>query len=104
MDRRRNPRIAVQLPVQVWGMDAFGRPFMDPAIVVNMSTTGLVLQGIRRRMRAGEVLDVRMGKKKAEFRVVWVGTAGDLGMQSVTTEAFLPDSVLTYCSQASAAC
>jgi len=49
-------------------------------------------------------LDVRMGKKKAEFRVVWVGTAGDLGMQSVTTEAFLPDSVLTYCSQASAAC
>jgi hypothetical protein len=104
MDRRRNPRVAVQLPVQVWGMDAFGRPFMDPAIVTNMSTSGLVLQGIRRRMRAGEVLDVRMGKKKAEFRVVWVNAGGDIGLQSVATQAFLPDSVLTYCAQAAAAC
>jgi hypothetical protein len=56
---------------------------MDPAIVINMSTGGLVLQGIRRRIRAGELLDVRMGKQKAEFRVVWVGATGDLGMQSV---------------------
>ena len=104
MDRRQNPRIAVQLPVQVWGLDAFGRPFMDPAIVINMSTGGLVLQGIRRRIRGGELLDVRMGKQKAEFRVVWVGATGDLGMQSVTAQAFLPDSVLTYCSQAAAVC
>jgi len=77
---------------------------MDPAIVINMSTGGLVLQGIRRRIRAGELLDVRMGKQKAEFRVVWVGATGDLGMQSITAQAFLPDSVLTYCSQAAAAC
>jgi len=77
---------------------------MDPAIVINMSTGGLVLQGIRRRIRAGELLDVRMGKQKAEFRVVWVGATGDLGMQSVTAQAFLPDSVLTNCSQATAAC
>jgi hypothetical protein len=77
---------------------------MDPAIVINMSTGGLVLQGIRRRIRAGELLDVRMGRQKAEFRVVWVGASGDLGMQSVTAQAFLPDSVLTYCSQAAAAC
>ncbi len=104
MDRRRNPRIAVQLPVQVWGMDAFGRPFMDPAIVINMSVSGLVLQGIRRRVRAGEVLDVRMGKKKAEFRVVWMNATGDLGLENVTAQAFLPNSVLTYCSQASAVC
>ena len=104
MDRRQNPRIAVQLPVQVWGMDAFGRPFMDPAIVINMSTSGMVLQGVRRRMRAGELLDVRMGKKKAEFRVVWVNAAGDLGLQSLTAQAFLPDSVLSYCAQAAAAC
>jgi len=49
---------------------------MDPAIVINMSTGGLVLQGIRRRIRAGELLDVRMGKQKAEFRVVWVERPG----------------------------
>jgi len=77
---------------------------MDPAIVINMSTGGLVLQGIRRGIRAGELLDVRMGKQKAEFRVVWVGATGDLGMQSVTAQAFLPDSVLTNGSEATAAC
>jgi hypothetical protein len=104
MDRRRNPRVAVQLPVQVWGMDAFGQPFMDAATVSNMSTSGLVLHGIRRRVRAGEILDVRMGEKKAEFRVVWVKTTGELGLQSVTALAFLPDSVLSYCSLATAAC
>jgi hypothetical protein len=77
---------------------------MDPAVVTNMSTGGLVLQGIRRRLRAGEILDVRMGKEKAEFRVVWVSANGDLGMQSLTAQAFLPDSVLTYAAQAAAAC
>ncbi len=104
MDRRQNPRIAVQLPVQVWGMDAFGRPFMDPAVVTNMSASGLVLQGGRRRIRAGELLDVRMGKTKAEFRVVWVGGMGELGLQGVTAQTFLPDSVMVHCSQAAAAC
>ena len=104
MDRRRNPRIAVQLPVLVWGMDAFGRPFMGPAMVVNMSTGGMVLQGIRHRMRAGEVMAVRMGEKQAEFRVVWVGATGDLGLQSIAAQGFLPGAVLTYCAQAAAAC
>ena len=104
MDRRQNPRITVQLPVQVWGMDAFGRPFMDAAVVTNMSAGGLVLQGIRRRVRTGEILDVRMGKEKAEFRVVWVKADGDLGMQSLSCQAFLPNSVLTYAAQAAAAC
>ena len=104
MDRRQNPRIAVQLPVQVWGLDAFGRPFTDPAMVTNMSSGGLVLQGIRRRIRAGELLDVRMGETKAEFRVVWIGAMGELGLQSVTAQAFLPDSVLAHCSQTAAAC
>jgi|SRR5271165_732531 len=104
MDRRRNPRIAVQLPVQVWGMDAFGRPFMDPATVINMSRGGLVLQGVRRRIRAGELLDVRMGNEKGQFRVTWVGPTGDLGLQSITAQVFVPDSVLSHCAQASAAC
>ena len=104
MDRRQNPRIAVQLPVQVWGMDAFGRPFMDPAVVTNMSISGLVLQGVRRRIRAGELLDIRMGREKGEFRVVWVGAMGELGMQSLSAQALLPESVLANCSQTAAAC
>lgn len=109
MDRRQTPRVEVQLPVQVWGMDTFGQPFTAAALVTNMSTSGLVLQGVRPRIRAGEIVDIRMGDERAQFRVVWVGgtgtrRAGELGVQRVTAQALLPDSVLAYCSQSAAAC
>ena len=104
MDRRQSPRVEVQLPVQVWGMDAYGQPFTNPALVTNMSTGGLVVQGLIRRVRVGEILDVQMGTEKAQFRVVWVGVVGELGLQRLTANAFLPSSILAHCSQAAAAC
>jgi hypothetical protein len=67
MDRRQNARVTVLLPVEIWGMDAHGRPFTDPAVVINMSAGGIVLQGVRRRMRVGELLDVRMGSHCTRF-------------------------------------
>jgi hypothetical protein len=93
MDRRHSARVEVQLPVQVWGMDSFGQPFTAAALVTNISTS----------------VDIRMGDERAQFRVVWVGgigtrKAGEVGVQRITTEAFLPDSVLAYCSQSAAAC
>lgn len=109
MDRRRTARIEVQLPVEVWGIDAHGQAFMDPAIVSNMSTGGLILEGLRRKIRGGELLDIRMGKDKAQYRVVWVGgtgtgKVGQLGMQRVTVEPFIPQSVLACCAQAAGSC
>lgn len=85
-------------------MDAFGQPFTNAALVTNMSEGGLVLQGIVRRVRVGESLDVQMGRDQAQFRVVWVGATGDLGLQRLTANAFLPGSILSHCSQAAAAC
>lgn len=104
MDRRHSPRVSVQLPVEVWGLDAFCQPFTDSAIITNMSAEGIVLQGLRRRMREGELLDVRLGREKGQFRVVWIGGDGELGMRSVTSQTFLPNSILVHCSQAAAAC
>ena len=108
MDRRQSPRVDVQLPVEVWGLDAHGQAFMDPAIVVNMSMAGLVLQGLRRKIRPGEILDVRMGNDMAQYRVVWVGgvgsRAGELGMQRVTPHAFQITSVLACCAQVTGTC
>jgi len=104
MDRRRTPRVSVQLPVQVWGLDAFGQPFTESAMVTNLSSGGIVVEGVRRRMRTGDVLDVRMGSSKAEFRVVWISEEGELGMQNLTAQSFLPQSVLMHCAQAAAAC
>jgi hypothetical protein len=106
MDRRQSPRIEVQFPVQVWGMDAYGQPFTHHGLVTNMSIGGLVVQGVRRRVREGEILDVRMGEEKAEFRVVWLGSegTGEMGLHRVTSHTFVAHSVLTHCSQAAAAC
>jgi hypothetical protein len=109
MDRRRNPRVEVQLPVQVWGIDAFGQAFTVSALVTDMSSGGLVLQRIQRRIRVGESLDVRMGDETAQFRVVWVGNSAskvscEIGLERITARAFIPGSILALCSQSAAAC
>jgi hypothetical protein len=109
MDRRQSPRVEVQLPVEVWGVDAHGQPFTVPAMVTNMSANGLVLHGVRRNLRLGELLDIRLGGERAQVRVVWIGgqgtqRAGQLGMQKVTSEPIFLVSVLTHCSQTAAAC
>jgi hypothetical protein len=102
MDRRQNARISVQLPAQVWGLNASGQAFTDSALVVNMSSSGIVLRGVNRRIRIGELLDVRMENSNAQFRVIWI--SGDLGLQNLTAETFLPKAVLLHCAQAAAAC
>ena len=80
------------------------QPFTHPALVTNMSTGGLVIQGVRRKIRAGEILDVRMGDEKAQFRVVWVGRQGrrrqgQIGVESLSSEPFIWDVNLLLCAQ-----
>lgn len=104
MDRRKSPRISVQLPVNVWGLDAFGQAFTESALITNVSSGGIVLQGLRRRLRPGEVLDVRMGCETAHFRVVWASEKGELGMQALTEQPFVSPHVLIHCSQVASAC
>ena len=104
MDRRKSVRVSVQLPVHVWGVDAFGRPFSAPALVTEMSTGGIVLKGVQRRLRTGETLDIRMGATLAQFLVIWTSETGETGLERVTGNSFLPASVLMHCSQPAAAC
>jgi len=104
VDRRQNPRISVQLPAQIWGLDAFGQAFTDSTMVVNMSATGVVLHRVSRRLRIGEVLDIQMENSKAQFRIIWIGANNEVGLQNLSSETFLPRSVLVHCAQAAAAC
>jgi hypothetical protein len=104
MDRRHTARVSVQLPALVWGLNASGQAFTDSALVVNMSSGGIVLRGVNRRIRIGELLDVRTENSNAQFRVIWIGVTGDLGLQNLTAETLLPKAVLLYCAQAAAAC
>jgi len=88
MDRRRSARVTTLLPVRIWGVDACALPFMQLATVGNISSAGAVLQGLRRQVLPGEVLDVQFGQERAQFRVVWVGQhgsprAGEAGIESL---------------------
>ena len=87
-------------------MDAHGQPFTNPGLVTNMSVGGLVIQGVRRKLRTGEILDVQMAQVKAQFRVVWVVSEGngEIGLQRLTSHTFVAHSVLTHCAEAAAAC
>jgi len=102
MDRRRNPRVVAHLPVRVWGMDAQGLPFMELAGVRNISNSGALIQGMRRRVLPGEVLEVQLGQEKAQFRVAWVGIRGtrkegEIGVESLPFEPFIWDVNVNLC-------
>jgi hypothetical protein len=104
MDRRRSHRVAVLLPVRVWGVDSKGTPFTQMARVKNISSSGAVLQGMLRTMKAGELLHVQLAQQKAEFQVVWTGKAGsrqqgELGIQMVPLEPCIWDVNLVQCSE-----
>jgi hypothetical protein len=104
MDRRQKARVCVQLPVSVWGLDAFGQAFTSPAMVTNMSSNGVVLQGVMRRMRIGDAIDLRMGDDQGQFRVIWIGEMSELGLEKIAGTSFLPAASLGQFSQAAASC
>ena len=94
MDRRRETRVDTALPVRIWGVDTYCRPFMQLASVKNLSSTGAVIHGMRRHLRTGEILEVQMDREKAQFRVIWTGMpgtckAGEVGLQSLVSEPCL---------------
>src|SRR5271157_2771733 len=85
MDRRKESRLNLELPVRIWGVDRMARPFAEVVRVANVSTGGAVLLGVRSKIRAGEFLDVQRGAQRAQFRVVWT-RPGETGIQALPFE------------------
>jgi PilZ domain len=86
MDKRPETRVATVILVRVWGMDADGRPFFQNANATNLSSEGAMLSGIAHPLKAGDVIGVQHGEKKARFKVIWVIDGGvarkiELGVQ-----------------------
>lgn len=104
MDRRRSPRVNVHLPVRIWGVDAYSLPFTQQATLRNISTEGAVVQGIKRQLRPGEILEMQYEREKAQFRVVWIGECGspeqhEIGLQALPAEPTLWDINLSHCCE-----
>jgi hypothetical protein len=105
MDRRRNARVKAQLPVRIWGVDAHDLPFMQLASIRNLSSTGAVIQGMRRQIKPGEILEVQLEDEKAQYRVIWTGiqgthSAGEIGLRRLASEPCLWGMALSCYSEA----
>jgi len=88
MNRRRELRYDVDLNVKVWGMDRYGKPFVQQARTVNASPLGGArLAGID-CVSVGEIIAIQLEGRKSRFQVVWVGRnntpkAGQIGVHCV---------------------
>src|SRR5216684_402513 len=86
MDRRKERRLSLELPVRIWGMDRMARPFAEMVRVRDVSNHGAVLIGLRSKVKTGEVLDVQHGTARARFRIVWISLSGEAGIQALAFE------------------
>jgi hypothetical protein len=86
MDRRRERRLNLELPVRVWGVDKMARPFAEIVRVGNVSNRGAVLIGMRSKVQPGDLLDVQLGGSRAQFRIVWMSLSGEAGIQALAFE------------------
>lgn len=86
MDRRRERRLNLELPVRIWGVDRNARPFAEIVRVRNVSNGGAVLIGVRSKVHTGELLDVQLGASRAQFRIVWMSLSGEAGIQALAME------------------
>jgi hypothetical protein len=93
MDRRREPRLRVEFPVRIWGVDRMARPFAEVVRVKNVSLSGAVLLGVHAKICAGGLLDVQHGTQRAQFRIAWAGS-GEAGIQALPFEPCIWDVAL----------
>lgn len=105
MDRRRQSRVFVDLPVQIWGMDTFSRPFTQAASLRSISGRGATLQCVDAQLKPGDTLDVLYDGHKAQFRIVWCGkpgslVAGEVGIENVSADLKLWDVDPMRCAAA----
>ncbi len=76
-DRRREPRVEVDLPLTVWGIDTKGDRFLQQAHARDISLSGALLSGLDAELRSGDVIGILYAGKKARYRVVWVRESGN---------------------------
>ena len=76
MPTEPEPRVDVNLPIRVFGMDAEGQPFSQKAQARNISLHGAKVAGLEKQLKPGDVVGVQFGDQKARCKVIWVVDAG----------------------------
>ena len=92
--QRREPRIAVSLPVdvEVWDED-HQEPTHQTTSMIDVSHHGARLDGIALDLKAGDVVHLVSAGVEARFRVIWVGEVGTPQEGQIGLEKLKTDSV-----------
>jgi len=90
MGKRCEQRVDAKLNVKLWGTDAKGKPFIEPAVTSNVSSRGVQLEGVQRVLKVGDSIGITYQNQKARFRVAWVGNTsttseGRVGLECTST-------------------
>ena len=72
IDRRREPRLEVDLALMVWGVDTKGERFLQEVRARDISLNGAMLSGLTADLRSGDVVGILYAGRKARYRVVWI--------------------------------
>ncbi|MGA3107025.1 MAG: methyl-accepting chemotaxis protein [Terriglobales bacterium] len=88
----RARRVEVSLPVTLTASDDSGQPLEQEVMVMNVSTSGALLTGVRGKLRQGSYISLTRSNKTEKFLVAWVGAehtseAGRLGVSAVNPAA-----------------
>src|ERR1700739_1673079 len=105
MDRRSEQRVFFDLPVQIWGMDTYSRPFTQAASLRSISGRGATLHLVDARLKPAERSAVFYEGNTAQFRIVWCGKpgtemAGEVGLENLSTDVRLWDIAPLRCAAA----
>jgi hypothetical protein len=72
INRRRESRTELDLPLTIWGVDTQGERFVQEARAHDISLSGALLSRLDADLRSGDVIGILYGEKKARYRVMWV--------------------------------
>ena len=99
MGKRREPRHPIRIPVRIFGTDADGQLFSENVFSFDISRQGARLDGVKARLKPGEVIGLSQGKNKGRYTVQWIGQPGtevasQIGLVNVTPDKNIWDSPL----------
>jgi len=82
-NQQSEPRLSVDLPVRIWGMNADGRPFSQHARAQNISSEGALLSGVESELKVGDMIGIQCDDRKTRCSVMWVMNTGPVKKNQV---------------------
>jgi hypothetical protein len=92
LGKRRDPRIAMVVPVFLSGTDVSSRPLDQRVMTINISRRGALLQGVHGRLKLGDKISLERLHKKEQFRVAWAGEDDTPAASLIGVSAVDPNS------------